>query len=728
MLKNNNLDKVSISIKSHKILKKLLKENSELAEILQNAKNPEEALNGVKKMTSDYIITRTEAYDYYKGKKEGTEIYNKLSWQDFAAIRLLDYIDNSGQKYEDLNLKGDLVINEPINILWKAVNKGNGGGSTEFFRDMLFLFRQFRGSLKKEKPKREQLKDWMKNFPSGLDTRIVKIREKNKKRIINVFISKIDSGELSCPKYKFEKEKSYEEKFNKMLEWWEDYNFHLSFAIRNPDLLNDMLDHSVDPETMQIMYRAEKTGIPFFVNPYYLSLLNIKAPDFAVGADLSIRDYIFYSEELVNEFGDIVAWEKEDEVEPGKPNAAGWILPTKSNVHRRYPEVAILIPDTTGRACGGLCSSCQRMYDFQSGNLNFDLEELKPSQEWAGKLNKIMKYWEEDSQLRDILITGGDALMSSNKSLKEILDKVLEMTIRKKEKNKTLPDGEKNAEILRIRLGTRLLAYLPQRVNDKLVEILKDFRVNAQKAGLKQFVIQTHFQTPMEITPEAKNTVSKLLNAGWIITNQHVFSTAGSRRGHTAKLRKTLNEIGVLSYYIFSVKGYMENSYNFATNARAVQEQIEEKDFGDFDKKISDELTKLLEKPETLQKNLTKLLDKYSLPFIASGRNVLNLPGVGKSLTFRVIGITRYGRRILCFDHDHTRSHSPIIHKMGKVVIIESKSIGEYLNQLESIGENASDYKTIWGYSIGETEKILKIYEYPEYDYKLTDKITNIEI
>jgi lysine 2,3-aminomutase len=65
-------------------------------------------------------------------------------------------------------------------------------------------------------------------------------------------------------------------------------------------------------------------------------------------------------------------------VKDGEPNAAGWILPEGHNIHRRYPEVAILIPDSMGRACGGLCSSCQRMYDFQSGHLNFNLEKLAP--------------------------------------------------------------------------------------------------------------------------------------------------------------------------------------------------------------------------------------------------------------------------------------------------------------------------------------------------------------
>ena len=122
-------------------------------------------------------------------------------------------------------------------------------------------------------------------------------------------------------------------------------------------------------------------------------------------------------------------------------------------------------------------------------------------------------------------------------------------------------------------------------------------------------------------------------------------------------------------------------------------------------------------------------LRKFSgLPFLATDRNVLNLPGVGKSLTFRVIGITRYGRRILAFDHDETRRHSPIIRKMGKVIIIESKSITEYLQQLSGLGEDPEDYTGLYGFSIGQTESRVPIYEYPEYDYKTTEEFSNLEI
>jgi lysine 2,3-aminomutase len=568
----------------------------------------------------------------------------------------------------------------------------------------------------------------MARHPSGLDPRIVTLREENRNRIIKLIIDKLDSGEIKSKRYKFTTEKTDDEKFRTGLKWWREMNFHLKFAVRDPDFLNEMLGNSLDPDTMKILYEARDAGIPFFINPYYISLLHVRVPYFAVGADMAIRHYVLYNRQLVHEFGHIVAWEKEDEVTPGKPNAAGWILPSQHNLHRRYPDVAILIPQTMGRACGGLCSSCQRMFDFQSGNLNFNLSKLNPDESWSSKLDKLMKYFEEDSQLRDILITGGDALMSTDTQLKEILDAVLKMAKRKKEANKSRQEGKKYAEMIRVRLGTRLLAYLPQRVTSDLVKILAEFKKEAKKIGMKQFVIQTHFESPMEVTPDAKKAIELLNSAGWIITNQHVFTTAGSRRGHAAKLRDVLNSVGILPYYTFTVKGYMENYFSFAPNARSMQEQIEEKIYGEIPKDYMEEIADLPNDPENICDNVNKIIRRANLPFLATDRNVLNLPGVGKSLTFRVIGITRYGRRILEFDHDGTRRHSPIIEKMGKVYIIESKTISDYIKQLESLGEDPKEFVALYGYSIGETEGRVSIYNYPEYKFKITDEMTNLSV
>jgi lysine 2,3-aminomutase len=538
----------------------------------------------------------------------------------------------------------------------------------------------------------------------------------------------MDRGEVKSSRFEFDAGMSQEQKFLRALEWWEDMRFHLRFAVRSPDLLNEMLGNSLDPDTMKILYRARESGIPFFVNPYYLSLLHVRVPYFAIGADLAIRHYVVYSEQLVDEFGHIVAWEREDEVEPGKPNAAGWLLPSHDNVHRRYPDVAILIPDSVGRACGGLCASCQRMYDFQRGHLNFDLEKLQPRESWPQKQTELLGYFETDSQLRDILVTGGDALMSSDKTLESLLDAIHDMALRKREANRSRKDGDKYAEIVRVRLGTRLPIYLPQRVTPELTRVLRAFKEKAVKIGIEQFVIQTHFESPMEVTPESRDAVKRLISAGWTVTNQHVFTAAASRRGHAAKLRQVLNEVGVLPYYNFSVKGYMENSFNFAPVARNVQERIEEKYIGVVPTEHHDAIRRFPLEAELLVENIAALRKSADLPFLATDRSVLNLPGVGKSLTFRVIGITRYGRRILEFDHDSTRAHSPIIDKMGKVVIIESKSISEYLHQLYELGEDISDYESLWGYSIGETEPRMPVFEYPGYDFGVTGRYTNLDI
>lgn len=724
----HELDQIAISVKSHMLLRKLLKENPLLDEIMRNARNETEALVGVRNWILDELKKHPDAYKFYKRLAVGREAFEKLNWQDFAAIRILDYIDNAGREFDDLNLRGEKAISNPIALIWLAVTYGTGGAKPFFFEDMLQLFRQFTGQLTREIPSKEKVEQWMERWCHGLDPRIAKLREENRERIIKILIEKIDSGEIKDSKYSFEKGMSQEQKFLKMLEWWDESVFHLRFAVRTPELLNELLGNSLDPDTMKILYEAHEQGIPFFVNPYYLSLLHVRVPYFAVGADLAIRHYVIYSKQLLDEYGHIIAWEKEDIVEPGKPNAAGWLLPNEHNVHRRYPEVAILIPDTMGRACGGLCSSCQRMYDFQKGNLNFSLNKLKPKETWEEKLKKLIDYFENDPQLRDILITGGDALMSSDNSLEKILTEIYEMAKRKKKANKDRPKDEKYAEIVRVRLGSRLPVYLPQRITNNLTQILKNFKDKASKIGIKQFVIQTHFESPMEVTPEAREGIRRLINAGWTVTNQLVFTTAASRRGHSSKLRKVLNDIGIINYYTFSVKGYMENNFNFATNERAVQEQMEEKIYGKIPEEYYDQIKDFPNHSESLVENISELRNKADLPFLGTDRNVLNLPGVGKSLTFRTIGITRYGRRILEFDHDANRNHSPIIEKMGKVIIIESKSISEYLEQLESIGEDISDYESIWGYSIGETEPRVPIYEYPKYDYEVTPENTNLEI
>ena len=65
---------------------------------------------------------------------------------------------------------------------------------------------------------------------------------------------------------------------------------------------------------------------------------------------------------------------------------------------------------------------------------------------------------------------------------------------------------------------------------------------------------------------------------------------------------------------------------------------------------------------------------------------------------------------------------------MGNVEIIESKSISNYLRQISEMGENMDKYVSIFGFSIGETEERHSVYEYPSYEFELSEEMTNLSI
>jgi lysine 2,3-aminomutase len=595
---------------------------------------------------------------------------------------------------------------------------------TDLLTDLYFIFRNVPKNIHDGTATEAKVVHWAKRWVSGLNPNVQQVREMNKQRIINKLIQRLGRHHSVNTQYYLPEFWSFEEKQRLVNEWWNSHRFHLHMAIKHPDDLNFYLDHTLSDETMKILHDARKKNIPFFITPYYASLLDIAGNNYD---DRTLRSYILYSKELVAAFGEIKAWEKEDEVEAGKGNAAGWILPEGHNIHRRYPEVAILIPDSVGRACGGLCASCQRMYDFQSQRLNFNLKELLPKESWPVKLKKLMSYFETDTRLRDILITGGDALMSRNATLRNIFDAIYKMALQKKIANKNRPDGEKYAEIQRIRLGTRLPAYLPMRIDEELISILREFREKASKIGIHQLMIQTHFQTPLEMTTESRKAVRQILSAGWIVTNQLVFNVAASRRGHTVALRKTLINNGIIPYYTFSVKGFHENHAVYAPIARSMQERAEEKVFGTLSAEEQDEFVTLLRNNIPYVKEINDFLQRKKHPFIATDRSVLNLPGTGKSMTFHLAGITAEGKRILCFDHDTTRKHSPAIKDFGKIYITENKSILAYLKQLDESGEDIKAYHTIWEYTEGTTEPKFKLYEYPDFPFRTTDVVNHIQ-
>lgn len=636
--------------------------------------------------------------------------------------RLLEY---DGRVVHELSVGEDVKV-ETLALLWRFLSGriGEDEISPDFALELYHQFSRLHDGSSSV-PEKEDVLRWMRRWPDGLNEQVRAIREANKERIMALLVRKIEHRPASSGRYVFPEGCSEAEKLGWVRRWWGEARFHLSMAVKSAAELNRMLDGTLSGETLRIYQQAQEKGIPVFVTPYYLSLLNPTGKGYD---DAAIRSYVIYSSRLVETFGGIRAWEREDIVEEGKPNVAGWLLPGGHNIHRRYPEVAILIPDTMGRACGGLCASCQRMYDFQSRRLNFELEKLKPKENWNTRLRKLMDYFEHDTQIRDILITGGDALMSRNATLRNILDAVCKMAVRKRQANLSRPDGEKYAELQRVRLGTRLPVYLPMRVDDELLDILRDFRQKAAEAGITQLFVQTHFQSPLEVTPESREAIRRILSTGWAVTNQLVYNVAASRRGHTAKLRKVLNSLGVICYYTFTVKGFEENYEVFAPNARSLQESAEEKAWGRLAPEAEYDFLEILDGVPNKAVAVRQFCAAHDVPFLATDRSVLNLPGIGKSMSFALVGVDARGRRILRFDHDRTRRHSPIIDRVHEVYIRENKPVYRYLLQLQDMGEDMGEYETLWAYTEGETERRFPFFEYPVPDFSVTSRYTNLDV
>lgn len=636
--------------------------------------------------------------------------------------RLLEY---DGRVVHELSVGEDVKV-ETLALLWRFLSGriGEDEISPDFALELYHQFSRLH-TAPSGVPEKEDVLRWMRRWPDGLNEQVRAIREANKERIMALLVRKIEHRPASSGRYVFPEGCNEAEKLGWVRRWWGEARFHLSMAVKSAAELNRMLDGTLSGETLRIYQQAQEKGIPVFVTPYYLSLLNPTGKGYD---DAAIRSYVIYSSRLVETFGGIRAWEREDIVEEGKPNVAGWLLPGGHNIHRRYPEVAILIPDTMGRACGGLCASCQRMYDFQSRRLNFELEKLKPKENWNTRLRKLMDYFEHDTQIRDILITGGDALMSRNATLRNILDAVCKMAVRKRQANLSRPDGEKYAELQRVRLGTRLPVYLPMRVDDELLDILRDFRQKAAEAGITQLFVQTHFQSPLEVTPESREAIRRILSTGWAVTNQLVYNVAASRRGHTAKLRKVLNSLGVICYYTFTVKGFEENYEVFAPNARSLQESAEEKAWGRLVPEAEHDFLESLDGAPNKAVAVRQFCAAHDVPFLATDRSVLNLPGIGKSMSFALVGVNAKGRRILRFDHDRTRRHSPIIDRVHEVYILENKPVYRYLLQLQDMGEDMGEYETLWAYTEGETERRFPFFEYPVPDFSVTSRYTNLDV
>ncbi|MCB2306295.1 lysine 2,3-aminomutase [Clostridium estertheticum] len=179
----------------------------------------------------------------------------------------------------------------------------------------------------------------------------------------------------------------------------------------------------------------------------------------------------------------------------------------------RYPDrVLLLITDM----CSMYCRHCTRRRFAGQNDNSMPID----------RIDKAIEYIRNTVQVRDVLLSGGDALLVTDDKLEYIIKKLREIP---------------HVEIIRI--GSRVPVVLPQRITTKLVNMLKKYH---------PIWLNTHFNHPNEITQEAKLACERLANAGIPLGNQSVLLRGVNDCSHIMmQLVHELVKIRVRPYYIY---------------------------------------------------------------------------------------------------------------------------------------------------------------------------------
>ena len=228
------------------------------------------------------------------------------------------------------------------------------------------------------------------------------------------------------------------------------------------------------------------------INPYYLGLIKNKRDGLYSQAVPDIR-------EITREDGD------EDPL-----NEEG-LSPVPGLTHK-YPDRVLFLVSSR---CAMYCRFCNRKRKMGSSSM-VSKETVREG----------LSYIRGATKVRDVLLSGGDPLLLPDKELGSILSEL-----------RSIP----HIEIIRI--GTRVPCTLPQRITLRLANLLK---------GFHPLFINTHFNHPSEVTPEAASACTLLADAGLPVSCQTVLlKGVNDDPAVMKKLMQKLIKIRVRPYYLF---------------------------------------------------------------------------------------------------------------------------------------------------------------------------------
>jgi len=276
---------------------------------------------------------------------------------------------------------------------------------------------------------------------------------------------------------------------------WKNYKWHLRNRIEDVDTL-DKIVHLSQKEMREI----RKTGEQYRwgISPYYASLIDPKDMDCPVRKQAvpSIKERL-------------------DTSEIKDPMIIKYNSPAPL-ISRLYPDRLII---NVTNMCSMFCRHCLRRKDIGGKDLIYSRSQL----------GQALAYIRENKEIRDVLLTGGDALALSDDQL-----------------DWTLTELDKIPHVEIKRLGSRMPCVLPQRITPELCRMLEKH---------EPVYLNTQYNHPKEITTDAKKAVDMLTKAGVVVRDQTVLLKGINNDPHVMKvLMHEMLRIKVAPYYIFNCK------------------------------------------------------------------------------------------------------------------------------------------------------------------------------
>jgi len=276
---------------------------------------------------------------------------------------------------------------------------------------------------------------------------------------------------------------------------WDSYGGQIKHAITSPEQLASIID--VPKRLIEDIQRVSHV-FRMRISPYYASLIMPEV----------VNDPILLQSVPT---GDMVD-NKGIEIEPVASDHSPARL-----IDQFYPRVLTI---KATNMCAMFCTHCLRIAHISD-------------KDWVSSNNtyeEALDYIRKDTNIRDVLITGGDALALSNKKIKYLLDEL---------------DKIEHIEIKR--LGSRIPIMTPQRINQEFLDICEE---SNEKKPLR-FV--TQINSVQEMTPVSKEAFRKLNKVTSAILNQAVFLRGiNDNRYKMWRLCEELQNSYIRPYYLFN--------------------------------------------------------------------------------------------------------------------------------------------------------------------------------